>query len=211
MRFPYHEVDEIEPDSSQQIQVRPGSNHYNINSPTMPLFQSTPLYLGIMQIVAGLVAAGLGAAEVFLVPVLIDPEHKISFNHFNCYGASIWSGFLLVLAGSCAIRAHIKQDKTEAMRLYGVSLFVFLGVLALLIFTLVCYTKWWTNLEDSEKYYYIYSLLGTISSLVGLMVLTISLYKYFTSVMFGNVRMVESFILCCFPCCSKKNSEESLA
>ena len=32
---------------------------------------------------------------MFLVPVLIDPEHKISFNRFNCYGASIWSGFLV--------------------------------------------------------------------------------------------------------------------
>lgn len=209
--FSYHEIDEIEPDSDYNIQMKPGHNQSGSNLPVKPLLSPTPLGLGILQVLVGLITAALGAVEVFVVPILVNTENNISLAYYNCYGAAIFSGFLLVLAGSCAIRAHIKRDRTEAWRFYGVTLFAFLGVLALVILTQVCYTKLWTHMETEMTPYYITSLLGSISSILGLLLLMVAVSRYFWNMMVGDGKMVEMFIICCFPCCAERKSDENVA
>ena len=60
--FPYQEVDEIEPELDQHVQIRPGA--YNISSPIKPILSSTPLYTGILQVLVGLITAGLGKCDM---------------------------------------------------------------------------------------------------------------------------------------------------
>ena len=57
--FPYHEIDEIEPELDHHVQMRP-TGTYNINTPVKPILSSTPLYTGILQIFVGLITAALG-------------------------------------------------------------------------------------------------------------------------------------------------------
>lgn len=204
--FPYHEIDEIEPELDHHVQVRPGA--YNINTPVKPILASTPLYSGILQIFVGLITAASGGIDVFLVPVLINAQNGISLSYINCWGAALWSGFVLVLAGSCAVRAHIKPDRTEALRFYGVSLFAFLVVLACIIVSQVSYTKEWTNMDPAFAGYYIYSLLSTISSLIGLLLLMITVAKYFHRIVLQDGKMLQMFVICCFPCCGNKDSDD---
>ena len=74
MRFPYQEIDEIEPDSDQHIQVAmPGGHHHSINPPVKPMLPSWPLVEGVLQIVVGLVTAGLG--ERFFHILINFPMH----------------------------------------------------------------------------------------------------------------------------------------
>ena len=58
--------------------------------------------------------------------------------------------------------------------------------------------------------YYIYSLLSTISSFLGLLLLVIPVSKYFHSIVLDDGKMLHMFIICCFPCCGKKVSSLQL-
>ncbi|KAL4218118.1 hypothetical protein ACF0H5_022854 [Mactra antiquata] len=150
MRFPYRQIEEdtIEP-AGGSIQVEAGhgaSNDVLRNSdledvsPTFKqLLPHWPFITGIFQIFVGFLCGIFGAVAVFVLPFQINVEAELGLNEYNFYGAALWSGLLLVISGSLAVRTSKIRSLVSVQQFYVISLFSFLSNFSFLILILWCY------------------------------------------------------------------------
>ncbi|XP_060590040.1 uncharacterized protein LOC132745208 isoform X2 [Ruditapes philippinarum] len=223
MRFPYHQIDDDTIETAGNIQSSSSNTNTTeddtIFSPSRALLPYWPFWCGYCQIGIGFLCGIFGALQVFVVPFLISLDAELGLYSLNFFGAAIWSGLMLVLAGSCAVRASSVRDITSVTQFYVVSVIGFLACLAMFILILWCSVD--TQIIDSTKCneffpfhsqeckdvlekvhkYSVISLLSAVWCLLGSLLLFLSTTNYFCPVMFGEVHLMKKLGICWLPCC----------
>ncbi|XP_045181011.2 uncharacterized protein LOC123540235 isoform X2 [Mercenaria mercenaria] len=223
MRFPYHQIEEDSIETVGNIQTRRASNEEMAEndgtfSPSKPLLPYWPFWCGCCQIAIGFLSACFGAVQAFVIPFVISVYAEIGLYRLNSYGAAIWSGLVLVVSGSCAVRASKIRDLTSVIQFYVTTFFSFLTCLAMVILMMWCYVE--IPVIDSslcnEMYHFpkedcvdilykihkysVISLLSAVCSLVGCLLLFLSTTNYFCPVMFGEIHLFKKLGVCWLPC-----------
>ncbi|XP_045181015.2 uncharacterized protein LOC123540235 isoform X5 [Mercenaria mercenaria] len=187
MRFPYHQIEEDSIETVGNIQTRRASNEEMAEndgtfSPSKPLLPYWPFWCGCCQIAIGFLSACFGAVQAFVIPFVISVYAEIGLYRLNSYGAAIWSGLVLVVSGSCAVRASKIRDLTSCNEMYHFPKEDCVDIL-----------------YKIHKYSVI-SLLSAVCSLVGCLLLFLSTTNYFCPVMFGEIHLFKKLGVCWLPC-----------
>lgn len=226
MRFPYHEIEDDTLESMGNITSGAGSTNGDIMvdddrmfCPTRPLLPYWPQIAGWCQIVVGLLCAGFGAVEVFAIWYTVSQDVGWELSWLNSFGMAIYSGILLVISGSLAVRASWNRNMMAVRQFYVITFLSFLINLGMMVGILVCkislqitqFSKCNGSYTDTllkmicenqhkvESYIWVV-VLSAVWCLLGCLLLFLTTVNYFIPVLFGEVHLLKGMTVCCLPC-----------
>ncbi|XP_052763823.1 uncharacterized protein LOC128205849 isoform X2 [Mya arenaria] len=194
------------------VQQGPTGHGSSQISPPQSLLYHWPYCLGILEIMFGFLAAGFGALNVFLVPMLVSGNGSWSLGINNNYGACLWSGIVLILSGSLSVRISETKSRKNIIQFYVVSCVGCLLNTAFLQLMLICSLildpSSLATYKEEHKYGAI-EYVAELSSILGFIPLVVVTFSYFRPVCCGNVRLGHSLGVCWLPCCFSPNEKDT--
>ncbi|XP_064652374.1 uncharacterized protein LOC135503035 isoform X2 [Lineus longissimus] len=152
-----------------------------------------PYSIGVAEIFFGFLTLALGTVEAIVVPLALDMtgERGISLDKSNVFGVGIWTGAMLIMTGSLAVRASRTKRATTVYRFYlvtGLCLCVYIAAIILLI---VGYSDGWTpdsTLELEAVLYKIHTIMS-VTVFIGLLLALVAFVNYYEDVWFGELQL----------------------
>ncbi|XP_035828115.1 uncharacterized protein LOC101846988 [Aplysia californica] len=174
-----------------------------------------PKAIGVVEIIIGFILTVLGAAEVFIVPMVEseDGQNLIEFKKENCYGVGMLAGLVMVLTGSTAIRASLSKRNTTVYRFFNLTIVALLVYIGLTITLIIGYANGWTT---PDKYKPGSSLrevhvFVTISTVLALLFALTGFVQYFDVICCGEFPLWTMWVKClCFCCYRQLSSAHAL-
>ncbi|XP_052260280.1 uncharacterized protein LOC127864581 isoform X1 [Dreissena polymorpha] len=174
----------------------------------VPLLLKWPFYYGIIEIVLGFLTVLFSVAYIFMVQDWTSTVDTVRvFNSSNSYGAMLWSGVVLILAGSLAVRICKTKSRKNIILFYIFTLLGTLLNLSLSILTISCLLS--TN-NTNTKYVALYGL-SIVCCNLGYIPLLVTAIKYLLPVCLGRVRLGHALLVCWLPCCFSPESPSHIA
>lgn len=168
-----------------------------------------PFSIGVAEIAFGFLTLSLGILEIMVIPLVMDtdPDVRFEFKKSNCFGVGIWTGIMLILTGSLAVRASLGRRATTVYRFYlmtTITLFIYIIALVLLIFG---FSSGWTpdtSPGEATAIRTIHSI-NAVAVFIGFLLALVAFIQYYEDVFCGELqlcrRLGKIFCPCCCPRC----------
>ncbi|CAH1773651.1 unnamed protein product [Owenia fusiformis] len=168
-----------------------------------------PLNIGIVQIVTGFLLVLAGVAEVFVIPLFDDTSGSLytwNLGHANLFGVGLWTGAILIITGSTAVRSSISKRQSTVYRFFLLTILSMIVFIAAVILFIKGYAMKWNLPESYPPGSAMFPVHVTLTVLIsfGLFIIFLAFMEYYETVFFGELQLLRKFLSCCLPCVCPK-------
>lgn len=173
-----------------------------------PQLKTWPTIIGIVQLCNGFITAILGILELFVIPLVEDPEKPVDLHlgKDNCYGAGLLAGIFMILTGSTGIRASISHRSTSVRKFFSLTLFTLVLYAVITVLLIMGFALDWTKRDQYQEGSMIYEvhIFVTISTILGFLFCISAFIQYYEIIFFGHFQLCRRWMLCLCPSLSQR-------